>query len=84
MFPFAKNLIPHLVVNLHKLSARAERKASSSRGLEKIMKCYVYLRDKNETKICVMFPFTNNLSLTWLQTYINFAQKLFYREKSKQ
>ena len=28
-----------------------------------------------------MFPFAKNLSLTWLQTYINFAQKLFYREK---
>ena len=49
------------------------------------MKCYVYLRDKNETKIFVQcFLFTKNLSLNWLQTYINFAQDLFYREKSKQ
>ena len=55
MFPFAKNLIPHLVANLHKLCARAvlprEKQAVVVDSKKYEMLC-IFARQKRDKKLC--------------------------------
>ena len=55
MFPFAKNLIPHLVANLHKLRARAvlprEKQAVVVDSKKYEMLC-IFARQKRDKKLC--------------------------------